>query len=65
MPKWHIYENSDELVIKKTRNAKVMVTVPFNYDFDYTGQDGVKVEYTRRRRLAERIAKALSEKDEP
>ena len=61
MPKWHIYENSDEIVIVKNRKSKVIVCIPLNYDNDYYDKDtGKKVEYSRRMEIAKKIVKALS-----
>jgi hypothetical protein len=61
MAKWHIYENSDELVLAKTRKAKFVICIPLT-DIDHIDKNGVKVEYTRRMNLAREIAQALNKK---
>ena len=63
MPKWHVYQNSDEFVVAKNQKSKVNVVIPLNYETDYKDSvTGVGVEFARRKQLAEFIAKALSER---
>ena len=65
MAKWHIYENSDEIVIAKKRRAQVMVCIPLNdCDTDYTDKDGNLVKYGRYMSLAKIVADALNKKGE-